>query len=90
MEEQSHLPRRLLVISPLILFFDSFLFPLLFFLAVYACHSGFSAAIVATRRRKGHDGVSLGRWGIGRVNMVGEPVAEVDVEDKLSALVQSH
>lgn len=45
---------------------------------------------MATCRRKGHDGVNLGRWGIERGNMVVEPVAEVDDEDKLSALVQSH
>lgn len=45
---------------------------------------------MATCRTTGHDGVNLGRWGIGRGNMVVEPVAEVDVEDTLSALVQSH
>lgn len=38
----------------------------------------------------GHVGVNLGRWGIGMGNMVVEPVAEVDFEDELSALVQSH
>lgn len=48
---------------------------------------------MATCRRKRHDGVDLGRRGIGRGNIGDGPWNQwrkVDVEDELSVLVQSH